>query len=98
MDKLIQLGVEARRHDTKISQIELKAYSGEISPDQAIDLVEKELVRYNLVWGKIMKKCTHEHVSGGHDGEDMPICEDCGETPVDNEVFMLEQHLLALPN
>lgn len=70
MDKIIQLGIEARRHDTKISQIELKAYSGEITSDEAIDLVEKELVRYNLVWGKIMKEYQ----------------------------FMLEQHLLALPN
>lgn len=55
MEKLIKLGVEARLHDTKIAQIETKCYSGEITSDKAIDLVEKELVRYNLAWSKVMK-------------------------------------------
>ena len=60
MDKLIQLGVEARIHDSKIAQIESRAYSGEITSDQAIDLVEQELVRYNLAWSKVMRSVSEE--------------------------------------
>lgn len=56
MDKLIQLGIEARKNDTRIAQIETKCYSGEISSDEALDLVEKEIVRFNIAWGKIMKE------------------------------------------
>lgn len=60
MDKLIKLGVESRKHDTKITQIESQCYSGDISSDEAIGLVEKELVRYNIAWGKIMKEVSEE--------------------------------------
>jgi hypothetical protein len=56
MEKLIKLGVEARRHDTKISQIETKAYNLEISESDAFEQIEVELIRYNLAWGKIMKE------------------------------------------
>lgn len=56
MDKIIKLGVEARIHDTKIAQIESRSYSGEITSDESIGLVEQELVRYNLAWGKIMRE------------------------------------------
>ena len=44
MDKLIKLGVEARRHDTKISQIENQAYSLEISESEAFVQKEGELI------------------------------------------------------
>ena len=56
MDKLIKLGVEARRHDKKVSQIETKAYSLQISESDAFEQIEVELIRYNLAWGKIMKE------------------------------------------
>jgi hypothetical protein len=56
MDKLIKLGVEARLHDTKISQIETKAYNLEISESEAFEQIEVELIRYNLAWGKIMRE------------------------------------------
>ena len=60
MDKLIKIGVEARRHDTKIQEIETKRYNLDISEDEAFDLLEKELVRYNVAWGKIMKEVSEE--------------------------------------
>lgn len=60
MDKLIKLGVEARLHDTKIQEIETKRYNLDISEDEAFELVEKELVRYNVAWGKIMKELSEE--------------------------------------
>ena len=56
MDKLIKLGVEARRHDHNIDQIENKAYSLLITEEKAFELIEQELVRYNLAWGKIMRE------------------------------------------
>ncbi len=56
MDKLIKLGVETNRHNTKITQIEQKAYRFEISESEAFEQIEVELIRYNLAWGKIMKE------------------------------------------
>lgn len=56
MNKLIQLGVAARLHDIRISYIEELSYSGQISSDEAFERIEKELIRYNLAWGKIMKE------------------------------------------
>lgn len=56
MDKIIQLGIEARRHDSKIAQIESQRYAFNITDEEAFELIEVELVRYNLAWRKVMKE------------------------------------------
>lgn len=54
MDKLIQLGIQARLHDIKIQNIETLCYSGEISEGKALDLVIQENVRYSRIAKKIL--------------------------------------------
>jgi hypothetical protein len=82
MDKLIKLGVEARRHDTKISQIETKVYSLEISESDAFEQIEVELIRYNLAWAKIMNS---GHISREEKDELILKDHDCKDTIYGND-------------
>lgn len=75
MDKLIQLGVEARLNDIVIQRIERLCYDGYIDSGKAIDLIVQQTKRFT-------KKC-REIIDSGK---------------ISKEQFMLEQHLLALPN
>lgn len=56
MDKIIQLGIEARKNDTVISRIETMCYQGNISEGKALDLIIQQLERYNKTWKKIINE------------------------------------------
>ena len=56
MDKLIQVAVEVRLNDTKISQIERKCYNGDISSEKALDLVVEEIKRSNKALKAILNR------------------------------------------
>lgn len=81
MEKLIKLGVEARLHDTRISYIEELSYSGQISADESFERIEKELIRYNLAWAKIMnetkEETKHKLIMQDHDCKDNEYGNDC---------------------
>lgn len=56
MDKLIQLAVEARLNDTRITQIEQRCYSGEISSDLAFELVCTQIDKFNQKLKEILNE------------------------------------------
>ena len=56
MDKIIQLGMETRKHDTRISQIETQLYRLEISESEAFEMIETEIIRYNIAFSNILKE------------------------------------------
>ena len=45
MNKLIKLAVAFKKSDIRVHQIETQCYAGEITSDQAIELIEKETER-----------------------------------------------------
>jgi len=62
MDKLIKLGVEAKKNDTIIQNIETLCYGGYIDSGKALDLVVQQTQRFTKACreiineGKISKK------------------------------------------
>ena len=49
IDILIKMGAECSKSDTRINQIQYKVNSGEITPGEAIDLIDKETSRVREV-------------------------------------------------
>lgn len=56
MDKLIKLGVEARKNDTIIQNIETLCYGGYIDSGKALDLVVQQTQRFTKACKEIINE------------------------------------------
>ena len=56
MDKLIKLGVEARKNDTIIQNIETLCYRGYIDSGKALDLVVQQTQRFTKACKEIINE------------------------------------------